>query len=184
VSDELEGMQRRIDSYLDSFEKEKEARTVFESEQKGIYDVEKSLENQFINLCHALPKVRSIFLLGADDQTKLDGIQNTINKAGASKRSLDTYVHSATKQPYSILVEKMHTLRDQDAEAGKAIADFQSYLVSLKNDSEAANTALSVYYNRARNAERSLRRVVWPCESSEQIRGDPRYDLRGCRYPS
>jgi septation ring formation regulator len=159
VSAELDGMQKQIDGYLDAFEKEKEARVIFERDQHGVYDKENGLENSFINLCHALPRVKSIYLIGSEDQAKLDAIQNTINKAGASKRSLDTYVHSSTKQPYSILVDKMKTLDSQADDTIKQINDFQAYLVSLKNDSETANSALSVYYNKAKDAERVIREV-------------------------
>jgi len=159
VQKELDDMQKRIDAYLAAFDKEKEARVIFEKEKDGIYSEETSLENNFINLCHALPKIRTIYLLGADEQTEVDAIQNTINKAGASKRSLDTYVHSATKQPYSILVDKMHTLRDQAADASKSIAQFQAYLQSLKNDSEAANSALKVYSARLRQTEKAVREI-------------------------
>jgi septation ring formation regulator EzrA len=159
VQQELDGMQKQIDDYLAAFDKEKEARAIFEKEKDGIYSEETALENGFINLCHALPKIRTIYLLGADEQTQVDTIQNTINKAGASKRSLDTYVHSATKQPYSILVDKMHTLRDQAADASKSISEFQAYLQSLKNDSEAANSALKVYSSRLRQAEKAVREI-------------------------
>jgi septation ring formation regulator EzrA len=159
VQQELDDMQKRIDAYLSGFDKEKEARVIFEKEKDGIYSEETALENNFINLCHALPKIRTIYLIGADEQTQVDGIQNTINKAGASKRSLDTYVHSATKQPYSILVDKMHTLRDQAAEASKSLSSFQAYLQSLKNDSEAANSALKVYSARLRQTEKAVREI-------------------------
>lgn len=160
VSDELAAMQKRIDDSSSAFDKEKEAREVFEKECDQIYSQENDLENNFINLCHALPKVRQIYLMGADDQAKIDGIQNTINKAGASKRSLDTYVHSATKQPYSILVEKMHSLRDQATEAGTSIDDFQKYLQSLKTDSEVAAKALGDYYVSLKEAEKAVRDIA------------------------
>jgi septation ring formation regulator EzrA len=159
VAEELTSMQQRIDECSAAFDKEKEAREVFEKECDSIYSQENDLENNFINLCHALPKVRQIYLMGADDQAKIDGIQNTINKAGASKRSLDTYVHSATKQPYSILVEKMHTLRDQATEAGTAIDEFQKYLQSFKVDSEAASQALGDYFVKIKEAEKAVRDI-------------------------
>jgi septation ring formation regulator EzrA len=160
IAKELEGMQAQIDGYMDSFEKEKEARVVFESGCQAVYAKENTLENLFIGICNALPKIKSIYLIGPEDQSKIDQIQNTINKAGATKRSLDTYVHSATKQPYSILVDKMKTLEGQAQEADVEISDFQKYLVSLKTDSEAANNALSVYYSRAKQAEKAVRDIA------------------------
>lgn len=156
VPAQLDKMMKEIDQYLADFEKEKEARVVFEKEIDQIYANETALENSFINLCHAIPKVRQIFLLDSSDQAKIDAIQITINKAGASKRSLDTYIHSVTKQPYSILVDKMHTLRDQGEEASKSIASFQNYLVSFKQDCEAANAALKTYTARLSEIQKTL----------------------------
>jgi septation ring formation regulator EzrA len=159
VSDDLDQMQHRIDSYFDGFDKEKSARVVFEKECDGIYKEDNSLEDQFIQLCHALPGIRKVYAIGPEEQGKLDSIQNMINKAGATKRSLDTYVHSATKQPYSILVEKMHALRDQAEEASGAISDFQHFLLSLKTDSENANSSLSIYWQRLKRSEKIVRDI-------------------------
>jgi septation ring formation regulator EzrA len=64
VQKELDDMQKQIDDYVAGFDKEKEARLIFEKEKDGIYSDENRLENDFINLCHALPKIRTIYLLG------------------------------------------------------------------------------------------------------------------------
>ena len=53
----------------------------------------------------------------------------------------------------------MHTLRDQAADASKSIGQFQAYLQSLKNDSEAANAALKVYSARLRQTEKAVREI-------------------------
>lgn len=159
VDAELDEMTHRIDDYGTKFDEEKSARTVFESECDKIYSDENILEKNFINLCHALPAVRKIFLLSGE-QARIDSIQNTINKAGALKRGLDAYIHSSTRQPYSSLVEKMHALRDQGLEANKQISDFQNYLASLKVDSEKANDALPVYWDKLKEAEKTVKEIA------------------------
>lgn len=155
----LDAMSHKIDSYLEAFDKEKEARKTFESESEGISTNETGLESVFINLCHALPAIRKIYVIGSDEQQKIDSIQNIINKAGASKRSLDTYTNSATKQPYTILVEKMRGLDQKAKEAGESITSFQNYLSSLKSDSEKAARALPEYYEKLKAAETEVRNM-------------------------
>jgi septation ring formation regulator EzrA len=159
VDKALDAMIHDIDAYMKAFDYEKSSRATFEAECDGIYRDETALESKNINLCHGLPEIKKIYILGPEEQAKVDAIPNIVNKAGASKRSLDTYIHSATKQPYSILVEKMHTLRDQSKEAASAIADFQNYLISLKKDSESAALSLPIYYQKTKDAETELRHI-------------------------
>ncbi|MCI1245184.1 MAG: septation ring formation regulator EzrA [Bacilli bacterium] len=156
VEKELDDMAHHLEGYGAKFDSEKAARTVFQAECDGVYAKENDLEKNFIVLCNALPAVRKIYQMSGEE-ARIDAIQSAINKAGASRRNLDSVIHTATKQPYSLLVERMRSLKAQDEEATKQIADFQSYLVSLKTDSEKANAALSVYWSRLKGAEKTLR---------------------------
>ena len=157
AAQELDAIQARISDYMSAFDKEKEARTIFETECEGIYANDTAIEKKYIHLCNALPNVKRIFVIPPEEQTKIDGIKNLINIAGATKRSLDTFIHSGTKQPYSLLVEKMHALRDEAAQASEAIDEFDRYLFSLKADSEAAMEAVQLYYEKLHVAEVRLR---------------------------
>ena len=103
--------------------------------------------------------MKKIYVLPSEEQSKIDLIKNLINKAGATKRSLDTFIHSGTKQPYSLLVEKMHTLHDEASQASGALDDFDRYLMSLKNDSEAALAAVKAYYDSLQDDEFILRKI-------------------------
>lgn len=159
VEDQLDGIIARIDEYFDLFDKEKEARLVFESECEGIYSKEATIEKKYIRLSNSLPEVRGIYVISDSAQSQIDAIKNYINIAGATKRSLDTFIHSGTKQPYSLLVEKMHTLRDEAEQALSAIDDFERYLYSLKTDTEAAVVAIDEFYEKLHLAEVSLERI-------------------------
>lgn len=157
VPQELDAMQARISDYFSAFDKEKEARTVFESECDDIYASDTAVEKKYIHLCNALPNVKKIFVIPPDEQQKIDGIKNLINIAGATKRSLDTMIHSGVKQPYTHLVDKMHSLRDEASQASEAIEEFDRYLFSLKSDTEEAMATVEGYYGKLRVAEMRLR---------------------------
>ncbi len=159
VQSSLDAILAQVDEFCDSFEKEKEARITFESECDSVYAEDAVIEKKFIRICNALPDVKKIYVLPSEEQSKIDLIKNLINKAGATKRSLDTFIHSGTKQPYSLLVEKMHTLHDEASQASGALDDFDRYLMSLKNDSEAALAAVKAYYDSLQDDEFILRKI-------------------------
>lgn len=159
VEEQLDGIIARIDEYFDLFDKEKEARLVFESECEGIYSKEAGIEKKYIRLSNSLPEVRKIYVISDRAQSQIDSIKNLINIAGATKRSLDTFIHSGTKQPYSLLVEKMHTLRDEAEQCSTAIDDFERYLMSLRSDTEAAVATIDEFYEKLHAAEVSIDRI-------------------------
>ena len=63
-------------------------------------------------------------------------IKDDINRMSAIKRTLDSFVHSSTKQPYSILLKKMTDLQIEMSKIEKTLNDFHTYLRSLKENTE------------------------------------------------
>lgn len=159
IHTELDEIICRIDEFDQNFNKEKEAREIFESECDGIYLSNANIEKKYIKLCNALPDVKKIYVLPSDEQAKIDNIKILINKAGATKRSLDTFIHSGVKQPFTTLVEKMHSLQDESSQASKAIDEFDEYLFSLKNDCEATLKNIKYYYAELKNCECFIRKI-------------------------
>lgn len=154
---ELDGILSRIDEFMDAFDKEKDDRVAFESQIDEVYAKSVEADKKYISLCNALPTVKKMYVISEEETAKVDTIKNLINQAGATKRSLDTFVHSLKKQPYSILLEKMNILRSESEDASTAIDEFHHYLLSLKRDSEAAIQAVADYYARCKEAEAILR---------------------------
>ncbi|MBO6285713.1 MAG: hypothetical protein J6O18_05340 [Bacilli bacterium] len=159
VEEELDGIIAHIDEYFDLFDKEKEARLIFENECENIYSEESTIEKKYIRLSNGLPEVKSIYVISPKAQNQIDSIKNLINKSGATKRSLDTFIHSGTKQPYSILVERMHALRDEADAASGAIDDFERYLFSLKSDTESAVTIIDEFHDKLHICEVALDKI-------------------------
>lgn len=157
IQNELSAILAKFEYFQTSFDKEKEARVIFERECDAIYEEDNQIDKRYIKLCNTLPDVKKIFIVTEEEQSRLDLIKNQINKAGATKRSLDTFIHSGTKQPYTILVERMHILQSEADQAMNAIIDFERYLMSLKVDTESALNYISDFYLRLKEAERMIR---------------------------
>ena len=58
---------------------------------------------------------------------------------------LDAYIHSATKQPYSILKTKMGELAQFGGEVEEKLNGYQTYIFSLKNDTEYSYEKVNFY---------------------------------------
>ncbi len=159
VSESIDELTEKMKHYDEALDKEVKARERFEKETGDVSKEEVTLESTFINLCHSRPTLKKYYLFDKEEQRLIDDITDAINKAGASKRSLDTYVNSGIYQPYSLLLEKMDNLKERNSEASKAINALRDYLSSLKNDSEEAREDLSVYYKELRQAEIDVRKA-------------------------
>ena len=157
VSDRLDDIASRIDAFFKLFEEEKEARRFFEEENESIYQTVNTIERRFIKLCNYIPEVSKIYIINDEYQSKINSIQNDINKLGALKRSLDTFIHSSTKQPYSLLANKMKELTEASNTVIGAMDDFQKYLSSLRSDTEEAYKLVFEYFFKVKEGEKQVR---------------------------
>ena len=159
VDEELNNIVSRIDEFITLFDDEKKARQEFESNNESIYSMVTTIERRFIKLCNTIPEVQKIYVVNEVQQTNINNIHNSINRLGALKRSLDTYIHSATKQPYSMLVSKMRELKTASDEVIASMDDFMKYIASLKNDSEEAFKHIYEGFYKVKDIERTLRKI-------------------------
>lgn len=160
VREELDNIVSRIDEFIKLFEEERVARDVFEKDNEEVYRTVTNIERRFIKLCNTLPEVSNIFVINEIHQNKINEIQGEINKVGAFKRSLDTFIHSATKQPYSLLVNKLNELSLSSKTIITELDEFNAYLVSLKNDSEFAYNLIYSSFERVKNAQKEVNDIM------------------------
>ena len=70
-------------------------------------------------------------------------LENEITILGNTRRELDNYIHSSSRQPYSLLQKKLDDLNMKTMNILNRIGEISSYLKSLKDDSDAAYKLLS-----------------------------------------
>lgn len=158
----FESIRNKIRISEEAFEKEIEARKEFEKEHASVSNNDVAIQNSYLTLIHALPQIEKIFLLSDESKADLAHIKELINKSAASKRNLDTCIHGGTKQPYSVLLEMMNTLKKETEEVTSSIAGFSAYLQSLKNDSEKAEGGVRTYFEAIRDAEIEIKSANIP----------------------
>jgi len=159
LKESLQAMLTRIDEIFKQFEGEKEARKNFEEQNELVYSNVNLIERRFIKLCNTIPEVSKIFIINDAHKSKVNEIQTEINKVGALKRSLDTFIHSNVKQPYSLLVGKMNELKDASDSIISELDEFNSYINSLKTDSEEAYKLLFTFFDKLKRTEKEIRDI-------------------------
>ena len=120
------------------------------------------LQKSYLKLCAVLPEVRQIYKIDEAQDVELENLKVIMNSLDTSKRTLDGFVHSSTKQPYSTLKSKLDDLSSNYDMAYSGILNFKTYLDSLKRKSEEAYDLVFVYYYRAKNIEMILRDMNVP----------------------
>lgn len=149
----------RCERLMQNFEEEKNAKVQFEENCDNVYSNVNKLEKDFIKLCNFIPDVKNKYLIEESYLSKIDIMRGDISRLGVIKRTLDNFIHSATKQPYSLLVNKM---TDLDVEANTITASmnsFDDYLNSLEKDTLFAIDYITDTYFNLKNAERDVRNL-------------------------
>ena len=159
IGEKLELLVEKFDKFFDLFEEEKVAREAFENNNENVYSTVNLIERKFIKLRNTIPEVSKVFIINDVHQSKINDIQTDINKVGALKRSLDTFIHSATKQPYSLLVNKMNELSDASNSIISDIDEYNNYISSLKTDAEHAYEVVYTFYDKVKTAEELVREI-------------------------
>ena len=163
ISNEIEEVRQLLNAEL-------EDKDLFEKESDELYTKVIELEKNFLKICSLLPEVKDVYVVSDEQLASIDVLKENMNRLGASKRSLDNFIHSGTKQPYSILRKKLSELQVDYDKAKVSLDDFTAYLDSLKTSSEEAYTLVFVYYYRCKQIESTLRDMGLP-EFAEAYQG-------------
>ncbi|MDY6275863.1 MAG: septation ring formation regulator EzrA [Bacilli bacterium] len=183
VRTKLDDISYQIDEYFKLFEEEKAARVDFEQNNENVYYTVGTIEKSFIKLCNTIPEVSKVFVISEEQHNKINFIQSEINRVGALKRTLDTFIHSATKQPYSLLLKKMNELKSSSESIISEIEDFNQYIVSLKEDSENAYNLVFEFFTKIVEAEKRVDQInIQSVTEKYRVPFDHMYELLNSVY--
>lgn len=183
VRTKLDDISYQIDEYFKLFEEEKAARVDFEQNNENVYNTVGTIEKSFIKLCNTIPEVSKVFVISEEQHNKINFIQSEINRVGALKRTLDTFIHSSTKQPYSLLLKKMNELKSSSESIISEIDDFNQYIVSLKEDSENAYNLVYEFFTKIVEAEKRVDQInIQSVTEKYRVPFDHMYELLNSVY--
>ena len=178
IMESLDTLQSEIEETRELLNNEEKDKIYFETNNKEIYQNVIDLEKTFLKSCSLLPEIYKTYVVTADRSEKVEHLKQVMNNLGSTKQSLDNYIHSSMKQPYSTLKSKLDELSAQYDIAKEGIEEFKQYVEFLKTSSEEAYTLVFVYYYRLKQVESLLREIAIP-EFSEpyHVRIEDCYDL-------
>lgn len=156
VSSTLENITMEITTFLNAFDTERKARKDFEAENGLINTSTYNAEKQYANLKNSLPEYQKVYKISSSYINQLDSLKELIDVMSAKKRMLDGYINSATKQPYSVLMQTIKDLSLKISKVQNVFDDFRNYLLSLKADSDNIYKFIRVYYEKMRVYENKV----------------------------
>ncbi len=149
VLEEISELYRLLDQEVSS-------RDYFNSNYEHIYNEVNDVEKMFLKICALLPEIKQLYLLSDEDEAKISALSSSIDNLGSSKRYLDGFVHSGTRQPFSLLKAKLDELEQNYTIVNQGVMEFKDYVDSLKNTAEEAYNMISIYYHRIKLTENYL----------------------------
>lgn len=159
VKKESDELLNRIESLFEKFDREAQSRQKFEETIDMAYKENGYVTSKNVDLVSAFPSMKEIYVIDGTHQEAFDHIAELVNDSSSTKRILDTYLHSAAKQPFSVLLDKAESLLNQSKEAHQGIDAFYDYLLDLKSGAETCYKALPSYFGRLNNSRVCLRQM-------------------------
>lgn len=160
VLERCERIENEIENMNNALTDEMEDRAYFETHSEEVYKEVLELEKSFVKICAMLPKIKEVYLIKESQEQMIESLREDINKLTASRRLLDGFIHSGTKQPYSLLRSKLEELSTDYEQAKTGVNNFQSFLSSLKLSCEEAYSMVYVYYYRTKSIEEMIREIA------------------------
>ena len=143
----------RVSSELDD---EIKARTFFKDNYEEVYHQVNEVQKTFLKISSMLPQIEQIYLIGPEQKAKIEELSTAVTNLGNSKRYLDGFVLSGTRQPFSLLKKQLDELRNNYEVVYSGVEEFKNYLDSLKTTAEEAYKMIYVYYYRVKQIEQVL----------------------------
>ncbi len=159
VMEEINRISQEIEETRNQLNSEVDDKVIFEEAADKLYKAAIELEKEFLKVCSLLPEVKRVYIMSDEQLSHIDTLKDDMNKMGTSKRTLDNFIHSGTKQPYSILRKKLDDLQADYNVAEKGLKDFKTYIDSLRTSCEEAYGLVFVYYYHCKQTEGIIRDI-------------------------
>ena len=145
-----------ITEYGKLLEQEITARAYFNENYNRIYNQVNEVEKLFLRICAVLPEIKEFYMVSDLENDRINELSKDVDSLGSAKRYLDGFVHSGTRQPFSLLKTKLDELEENYKVVNEGVVNFKNYVDSLKSTAEEAYNLISVYYHRIKLTESLL----------------------------
>lgn len=150
VEENISALHKDLDNILESFDQEITSREDFEKRYHDVNNKFLELEKQFIKISNNMNRFKKVYIIDEQHESDFNELTATLNEVSKDKRRLEIYVHSSTKTPYKVLVEKMKDLDSGNEEFETKINNYVAYLGSLKSDCESVFKLIESHYTKVK----------------------------------
>ena len=167
-----------IDEFSKLLTAEVEARAYFNENYGRIYNQVNEVEKLFLRICAVLPEIKEFYMVSELENERIRELSKSVDSLGSAKRYLDGFVHSGTRQPFSLLKTKLDELEENYKVVNEGVMNFKDYVDSLKSTAEEAYNMISVYYHRIKLTESLLDEVgIESIKANYQEKIDAVYEM-------
>ena len=167
-----------IEEFSKLLSAEVEARAYFNENYGRIYNQVNEVEKLFLRICAVLPEIKEFYMVSELENDRIKELSKSVDSLGSAKRYLDGFVHSGTRQPFSLLKTKLDELEENYKVVNEGVMNFKSYVDSLKSTAEEAYNMISVYYHRIKLTESLLDEVgIESIKANYQEKIDAVYEM-------
>ncbi len=159
IDKQLIDIDDTISSLLVKFDEEVRQKNTFTEQFDAIYQNVNDIERRYIKLVNNMENIKKVYLISEDADQQLDVIQAKLNDLSNTKRMLDSFTHSSTRQPYSVLVEKMMQLKEEYDVAEKLLSDYFQQIDGLRSHAEDAHKLIKLLFFELKKSEAKLREM-------------------------
>ncbi len=183
VHTECDLILAEIDRVSTQLDDEVAARQYFRDNYEQVYKDVNEVQKTFLKLSSMLPQIQKIYLISPEQMAKIDDLSKAVTDLGNSKRYLDGFVLSGTRQPFSLLKNQLDDLKNNYEVVAAGVNDFKNYIDSLKTTAEEAYKMIYVYYYRVKEIEKVLADIgIEEFANSYQEKIDAVYDVLNYLY--
>ena len=152
IMEEVNEVSKLLDQELVS-------REYFNQNYTRIYNQVNEVEKMFLRICAMLPEIKELYLISDEENAKIEALSTSVDDLSSAKRFLDGFVHSGTRQPFSLLKNKLDELEATYLVVNEGVTNFKNYVDSLKSTAEEAYNMISVYYHHIKVIESLLEEI-------------------------
>ena len=159
IKSECDIVIEQISELSKLLDNEVSSRDYFNGNYTRIYNQVNEVEKMFLRICAMLPEIKEVYMISEEENAKIDSLSVSVDNLSSAKRFLDGFVHSGTRQPFSLLKAKLDELEATYNVVNEGVTNFKNYVDSLKSTAEEAYNMISIYYHHIKVTESLLEEI-------------------------
>ena len=159
IKSECDIIIEQMNELAQLLDNELSSRVYFNENYSRIYNQVNEVEKMFLRICAMLPEIKQVYLISDEENEKIENLSVSVDNLSSAKRFLDGFVHSGTRQPFSLLKTKLDELEANYNVVNEGVTGFKNYVDSLKSTAEEAYNMISVYYHNIKVIESLLEEI-------------------------